>query len=327
MDTRSIHLTKVLRLPLVRNGVKPGDNVLIVADTLTDPLIWEGLAASAFELGAEPTVTIMTPREYDHAEPPGPVTEAMNHADWIVLVPRKYWLGHSRACVEAQRTGHALICMEQTTVEMLSDHAGADYDLVQAIGDKIAPIMNAGKRIRVTSDAGTDLEASIEGRLSIPIAARAFHQGPTFCCAFPDGEVAICPVEGTAEGTAVFDVIMHMLGPLRSPVSLTFTKGRLVDIGGGADAGRLRETIETYGDENTPNLAEIAIGTNPFAQVVGIIRSDKKRLGFVHMALGSNTDMGGTVSSRVHLDMVMSGASLWVDDTQIIDKGRVLVMP
>jgi 2,5-dihydroxypyridine 5,6-dioxygenase len=46
--------------------------------------------------------------------------------------------------------------------------------------------------------------------------------------------------------------------------------------------------------------------------------------GNVLFSTGPNTELGGDNDTPCHLDLPMRGCSLWVDDTQVLDKGRVV---
>jgi 2,5-dihydroxypyridine 5,6-dioxygenase len=325
MNPRIIEMLKYARVPFELNA-KPGEQILIIADTTTDPLVWQALAAAANELETEVAIVIMTPRPFHQAEPPPTVAEAMKRADITLLVPSKAIL-HSRAVHEAMKAGRRFVAMEEITADMLTAGAAtANYPQMQAIGQRILKILNEGKNIRVTSKLGTDLRASIEGRNGFCVAGIIVRQPGVdlFNCAFPDGEAGISPIEGTGEGTVVWDTTMHYLGRLREPVKAVFKKGVAVDIQGG-EAQTLVEIIRTHGDANSYNLAEISIGINPMARVTGLMREDKKLAGSVHVALGSNADTGGTVRSKLHIDGVIRKPTVYVDGNMVVEEGSLKV--
>jgi len=131
----------------------------------------------------------------------------------------------------------------------------------------------------VTSDRGTDLTASVEGRPGFYVAVKIHRTPDNFMneAAFPDGEAGVAPIEGTGEGTIVWDTSAEMLGMLEEPIRLTVRRGELVDIQGGPQARQLLRIIEEEGDEHSRNCpAEISIGLNRKAQICGILRQDKK---------------------------------------------------
>jgi 2,5-dihydroxypyridine 5,6-dioxygenase len=143
--------------------------------------------------------------------------------------------------------------------------------------------------------------------------------------AFPDGEVGIAPVEGSAEGTVVFDTTMHFFERLKSPITIKVKNGKAVDITG-EQAAELREILDKFGDEYSYVFpAEIALGLNSKGGVNGMIRTDKKLYGTVHMAFGMNSDVGGKTPGKLHLDGVIRYPELTIDNKVIASGGKVLI--
>ena len=52
---------------------------------------------------------------------------------------------------------------------------------------------------------------------------------------------------------------------------------------------------------------------------------DEKILGTVHVAFGASAGIGGIVSVPIHLDVVVVDATLEVDGTQVLDRGRFVL--
>jgi leucyl aminopeptidase (aminopeptidase T) len=137
----------------------------------------------------------------------------------------------------------------------------------------------------------------------------------------PTGEGAISPAEGSTEGTLVVDHAIDGIGLLSEPVRFTVKQGRVVDIEGGKEVVRLREIMGT--DEGASNIAEFAIGTNPLSRMLGNIMEDKVKRGCVHIGIGDNHTLGGSVTSNIHLDMVILNPSVWLDDNAVIVEGNL----
>ena len=326
MDLKVVQVMRNARVPVELN-VKPGYQVLIIADTQTEPLVWESLAAACVEVGAEPTIALMTPREFHQAEPTPQVTAAMLKADVNILVPSKAIL-HSHAGHSAMKAGHPCIASEELSVDMLTRGAAtADYRAMQKIGQELLQVWNHGSFVRVTSEHGTDISAKIgQGRKGWCVAGTIAKQEgmDLYCCAFPDGEVGVVPLEGTANGTVVWDTSMHFAGVLKEHVKAIIRDGVCVEIQGGKEAEIMRRALVDYGDENSYNFAEIAIGINPNARITGVMREDKKLLGAVHMALGNSSDTGGLVYSKTHMDGCIRYPSVWIDDRLVVDRGKLV---
>ncbi|MEM1524837.1 MAG: aminopeptidase [Nitrososphaerales archaeon] len=302
-------------------GVKSDEEVCIVTDT-NMLSIAEALAYAAKSVGAETIMVIMSPREMHGNEPPKVVAQAMLGAN-VILAPTTYSITHTKARVKASENGARVLILRGVTEEMMIDGAMlADYKKVKEDTEKVASILSKGKRVRVISKLGTDVEFSIEGRESFVLAG--FYNPKTGFAVLPDGEAPIAPVEGTANGVIVFDTSMDGIGLLKEPIRLTVNNGKVVKIEGGHEAERLKEIIENA-DENAKNIAEFAIGTNPKAKIIGILAEDKKRIGSVHFALGSNFTLGGKIKSKIHIDGLIKEPTVIVDGREVAKDGKLIL--
>lgn len=194
--------------------------------------------------------------------------------------------------------------------ERLEHLLDIDYGKLGERGEAIASRFRGGKTIRITSDRGTDLTFDIHNR-PVFIDAGDLSASGSFGN-LPAGEVCLAPVEGTAAGVLIVDGSMAQLGTVTTPVRLEFKEGRAVHVGDPA----LRELLEAHGD-NAFQLAEIGIGTNPHAEVIGNIIEDEKAIGTAHVALGANFALGGSVPGPLHLDLVLTRIQIEVDGSPI----------
>ena len=302
-------------------AVKPEENVCIVTDT-NKVEIASILAEACRNVGAEAVITVMSPRKMHGNRLPKPVAAAMKTSD-VIFAPTTYSITHTDAMVEACQAGARAIIMRGISKEMMVKGAmKADYVNPKRKTEKIAAKLSRASTVRVVSEFGTDVKMSVEGRKAFALAG--FATEPGVFAALPDGEAAICPVEGTAEGTIVFDYTMDGVGRLKQPIELKVEKGRVIRIQGGEDAEKLREIIKGS-DEKATNIAEFAVGTNPEALLIGNMAEDKKKEGSVHIALGDNHMLGGKVTSPIHLDGLMVSPTVELDGEIIVDKGRLLI--
>lgn len=333
---------KYLRRPFTSN-VKEGDKVVIVTDTRQDKRVWQAIMTIIADLGAEPTLALFDPRPADYYDPPEVVANAMLSADVNVLVASTSML-HSPASMAAMGAGIPSICLDgQGTLEMFQYGAAtADYYEIATMKHYVAKNVfgEGAKEARVVSDFGTDLTYGVEGRIFVPPlrgpewdpfkAYRRTEEGrkgsPMYTCLFPGGEFNVPPLEGTANGTFAVDLTMHHLGKIDEPILLTIEEGRIVDIRGHRDAKRLRDHLRDYGDYSAYEFpTEASIGVNKKAQIIGSQREDKNIYGAVHFGLGTNSDVGGTVDSNLHMDAVILQPTLYVDGVKKIDHGEFLV--
>jgi leucyl aminopeptidase (aminopeptidase T) len=176
--------------------------------------------------------------------------------------------------------------------------------------------------VRVTSASGTDITLPKQGRRAIASHGifRAKGEGGNL----PTGEAFLAPLEGQSNGVIVADGSFAGIGKLIEPIRIEIKEGMATSISGGEEARRLEEMLETYAPLSR-NVAEFGIGTNDRAIVSGAILEDEKILGTIHIALGDNVSMGGTVNVRSHLDGIITSPSVWFDDRLIMASGKLLV--
>ena len=327
LDPRLIHMAPYARIPFALN-VRPGESVLIVADTESDALCWQALAAAGTAHGAAVTVALSPPVEQHGHEPPDAVAAAMWASDHVMLVTSRA-LAHSDAAKRCQREGRTIFFMEEITPEMLSRGARLeDYEAMQDLGTRVMRAWTAAGDVHVTTEQRTDFRCSAEGREGLFIAGKAFKSDSLgMCsCAFPDGESVIAPLEGTGEGVVVFDTTAHAVGRIREPMRLVVERGVVVAIEGGDEARTWQRILEAQDDPESWKVpAEIAIGLNPKATVTGVLREDKKILGTCHMAVGTNADFGGEVKAKIHMDGLMLRPTISFDDQRVVDDGRIMI--
>mgnify|MGYP007042453137 CR=1 FL=1 len=140
--------------------------------------------------------------------------------------------------------------------------------------------------------------------------------------AFPAGEMQGGPVAGTGEGTVVWDVsVHHPPGLLKEPIRLTIEKGGVKKIEGGTEAEQLKDFIKKYGNENTYKFdVELSLGWNPKCPFTGNFRTDKKRYGKIHTAMGFSGE-------TLHIDGVTRDVSVTIDGQPFMEKGRIRFPP
>jgi leucyl aminopeptidase (aminopeptidase T) len=195
------------------------------------------------------------------------------------------------------------------------------------IGLAVERLWNAASRVRVTSEHGMDFVADVSGRESWRWDGWTFRADwfQLTGCAFPDGEVGIAPLEGSGQGSIVWDAAVHGLGLLDEPIRLDIRDGWIEDIHGGAQAKEFEQLLASQDDRNSYYVpAEIAIGLNEAAAITGAMREDKKARGTVHIANGTNVDLGGTIDAKLHIDGLIRRPSLWLDDAPVVLNGSIV---
>lgn len=303
-------------------GVNKNDAVLVVTDAAKFN-VGKAFTSVCRSLGAE-TVLAMMPMTGEHGnEPPGIIAAAMKAAD-IVFAPTTHAITHTQSRLDAAAAGTRIVILRGVDEDMLIKGAmTGDFKEVQAITARVAESLTGADTVRVTSAEGTDVTFKISGRKVFRLDG--FFQEEMGFAALPGGEAPTSPIEGTTNGTLVFDYSMDGIGRLSQPIRLEVKDGRVVSVDG---SGEDVQTIEKYfkHDDNARNIAEFAIGTNPNARLIGNLAEDKKLLGTVHFAIGDNKSLGGDVESTIHLDGLMVKPTVVVDENRtIVRNGKLLI--
>lgn len=306
----------------IKMNVKEGEQVAIMTDSKIDPLIQEALITAVYHQGATPVMILIPPASSFGNEPPAIAAEAILKSD-IVISACSTAMTHTDAIRSALKKGVRYLAMGGITVNTITSGAAtADYGKIKEISELIAERLASTEEIRVTTDNGTDITFSSKGRPAFPLTGSI--EPRRGIAAFPDGEVAMSPLEGSANGIIVIDGTMHHIGKINTPIRLTVTNGRVEEIEGGEEAEKLRRFLESNGDEQSYNLAEFAFGTNGKARLNGNAQESKKILGTVHFAIGDSQTLGGSVYSKTHLDGLVLKPNVYLDGVQVNEDGILL---
>ncbi len=299
-------------------GVKPGEKFLVITDTETKE-IGEALFQVGLDTGAEAILTVMKPRTRHGEEPPEPIAEMWKTVD-VFIAPTKYSLSHTQARERATESGARGATMPGITPEMFVETLAVDYTIIKEYNERMKKALMGKKTVRVTTELGTDITLSIEGR-EILTDDGILHEKGAFGN-LPAGEVFIAPVEGTANGTIVVDGSFAAIGILSEPVKITVENGFATKIEGGPEAEKLKEMLASVNKKEAYNIAELGIGSNLNAKIVGNILEDEKVYKTVHIALGDNSTIGGHTKAGIHLDGIIKNPTLIADGEVLIEKGE-----
>jgi leucyl aminopeptidase (aminopeptidase T) len=320
-------------------GLKAGQQIVILVDETTiEPGV--AVAEAAESVGVSQTVILVPvssqrriPRESDLSFP---AQRAAREARAILTCVNSLpdCLPFREHMLETQWTAHTKIGhMPGASLEVLRL---ADVDLERLATDchcmEIA--MARGKTLELTSytSGGVPhrLAVDIGGWERLPVASDGIISDGAWGNV-PSGETYIAPMEGSGEGSVVINGSIPglVIGPEREVV-LHFAWGRLARIEP-ADGPIVRWLNETQiskakatGDLNWSNLAEIGVGMNPAVEhLTGNMLFDEKAAGTAHVALGSNTFMGGMVNASIHCDMVTKKPTILIDGKVVVERGRL----
>jgi leucyl aminopeptidase (aminopeptidase T) len=178
-----------------------------------------------------------------------------------------------------------------------------DYSLMADQAERLITALAEAVSVRITSPGGTDITLDLQGRRFVTdVKITATERG----CNLPCGEVYCAPVENGAEGVVVADGPIGGEGPPPSPVTLEVEAGRVTEIHCADPKWRERITELLDTDAGARTIAELGIGLNPKARLVGIMLEDEKAYRTAHIAFGSNIGMpGGVNESTTHIDYLV----------------------
>lgn len=297
-------------------GIQPTETLLIVTDP---PLANLGrvLVEVARTMAGEVLLVEYSARELNGQEPPDPVPAVMTAVDAVLAVTSRS-ITHTAARRAATAAGARVATMPGITEECLVRTMNADYRAIAGRTEKVAAMLTAANKARLTSSIGTDIVMPLSGIAGIPSTGLILGRGTWGN--LPSGEAYLRPEEGLSEGVVVVDGSLAGIGRLDEPVRITVEKGFAVKVEGGEQARRFEAQLDKVG-RPARNVAELGVGTNDRAVLTGHILEDEKILGTVHIAFGNNASMGGTFDVPFHVDGILLRPTLELDGETVLRDG------
>jgi len=303
-----------------RLGVGPDDSFLVVYNDAFASIA-EALAAAAEARTGSVRTLLFATLSRSGEEPPLEVAEAMLGANALALVA-SYSLSHTQARLRATRNGARVASMPDVTRDIFERTLPVDYTHLETVGRALAARLGAAEMCRITAPGGTDVEISLRGRDGR--SDDGDLRAPGAFGNLPAGEAYIAPYEREGYGTIVFDCSLASWGLLDEPLRIALEGGRAVAADGGSAAEWLLSTLDA-GGENGRAIAELGIGTNPAATIVGKIIEDEKVEGTIHLAFGASTGIGGQNEASVHIDGLVRDPTVELDGQVVMRAGRLVL--
>lgn len=302
-------------------GTKKDEKILVITDEQKRE-IGLSLHNNAIRLGYQSLLIEMKSGKINGEEPSDVVADLMQKFD-VVFCPTAKSLTHTDARRNASAKGVRIATFPGITKEVMIRGLNADYKKISALTIKLQKILETGKIIRVTAPAGTDISFSIEGRKAY--ASKGLFHAKGESGNLPTGEAFLAPVEGSSNGVFVVDGSMAGLGLIKNAnIKIEVENGFATRITGGTLAKKLKSMLDKVG-KDARNIAEFGIGTNDSAKLSGVLLEDEKVMGTIHIALGNNVSMGGSVNVPIHLDGVVKKPTVWMDNKLLMKDGQLLV--
>lgn len=310
-------------------AVRPGERVVVVADEVSRSVA-ASLERALKEQAADFTGLLLEdfgPRPMQGA--PEAVLDALERTDVGVLcvTPQPGELSARMAIVRVvERRQIRYAHMIGVTPEIMQQGMRADYRKVDELSDKLRQRMLHAETLTVKTSAGTSFSAHFDRDLDWVKTSGLIS--PRYWSNLPAGEVFTTPA--TVDGTFVCDATAGdyfngKYGDLQAtPLTMNIEGGRLVKV----DCARkdLEEEFwkYTHTDENSDRVGELAFGTNlGLKEMIGILLQDEKFPG-VHIAFGDpyGSQTHADWKSRTHVDVLTRNCDVWIDEEQVIDKGK-----
>lgn len=313
-------------------AIQPRERVALIADEASGEVA-ASLAAALEAVGASfESILIERIAPRPLAKAPQEILDALERCDAGILCvhPLQGELASRMAIVatvERRRIRYAH--MVGVTPEIMRQGMRADYRLVDRLSTRLCERMRTAKTLRVETPFGTSLTATFDPELhwvktSGIISTRYWSN-------LPAGEVFTTPasVDGVfvCNGTAG-DYFGPKYGDLApTPLTLEIKGGHLT--AAHSDNQALEQEFWSYchTDEHSDRVGELAFGTNlALSDMIGILLQDEKVPG-VHLAFGDpyGSQTGADWRSRTHIDVLTRDCNVWIEDTQVIAKGRYLL--
>jgi leucyl aminopeptidase (aminopeptidase T) len=294
-------------------AVRDGEEVLVIADPDRERLGLELLTA-ARALGADGSLIVLPPDPRRGFEPPRAVAAAFSACD-VFIAPCEPSLSHTVARKAASEKGIRGATLPGVTEDMLARLMSADFDAMAKRCAAVAQLLSQADEAHLTCPLGTDFRLDLRGRDGIADDGDLTADG--VFGNLPCGEGFIAPAGG--EGTIVAQT---------EPLTGLQDEPLRIEVRDGALAEATNPTFLAALDAHAPkgrNLAELGVGTNDRATLTGNVLEDEKILGTAHVAFGASAGIGGNVTVPVHLDVVVTDASLTIGGTQVLDAGKYLL--
>src|SRR6266480_1776008 len=310
-------------------GVRPGEHVTLIADEASRAVA-ASIAAALDERRAPYTGLLLEefgPRPMRAA--PRRVLDALETADvgMLCMTPQPGELAARMAIVRVvERRQIRYAHMVGVTPEIMQQGMRADYRLVDQLSEKLRARMLRAEALTVKTEAGTKIAAHFDRGLDWVKTSGLIS--PRYWSNLPAGEVFTTPA--TVDGTFVCDATAGdyfngKYGDLQeTPMTLTIEGGRLKKVE--CEREDLEKEFWEYchTDENSDRVGELAFGTNlGLSEMIGILLQDEKFPG-VHLAFGDpyGSQTHADWKSTTHVDVLTRKCDVWIDDQQVIEKGR-----
>ncbi|PSG98619.1 MAG: leucyl aminopeptidase [Nanohaloarchaea archaeon SW_7_43_1] len=301
--------------------IESGEEVLVLNDGNDQDLI-NSLLEVLDNVGADYRLMEYEEPENHGEEPPQEVAESMKEAD-AVIAPTLKSLSHTDARHKANEAGSRVATMPTVTKKVWNQSLNADYEEVRDLSRRFYNALENVSEVRIETPSGTDLTLKVDRKY--------FEKDTGFIR--EEGDFGNLPA-GEADG-GVIDangvlVIDHFpFAPEGTEIEIEDNRAVAVRHED-EEESELTETFEEF--RCAKQVAELGIGTNPKATLIGNVLQDEKVKGTVHVAFGDNSSYFSENHEKrnvcdIHWDTICEDPTVKFDGEKVIDKGEILINP
>ena len=308
--------------------IRPFEPVLIVTDPESSA-IGRALYEAAAEV-TDRTLMMMMPTSHKKgSEPPDYVAELMRKQD-VVILATKSSLTHTKARINASRTGRTRIISMPGINENMFSIGGmtADYNALQKEISGLTSIFRRKRDVRVTSPGGTDIRFSIGAKWRTDDNGICNRPGQVMN--LPSGRVFVFPKEDTMNGKIVIDGSWEG-NLIQEPIIMEVENGIVTNI----TESEISEKINSiFAEVSKPlnkskaalvkTVAEFGFGMNSRAKVVGNLLEDQVVRGAAHFVLGDNSAYGGKNNIGLQMRGVILKPTIELQDIDLVKDGKII---
>jgi len=313
-------------------NLKPGETLVITADTESDFRVVDATAAATFAAECKPLVLwngapLGVGKAGDSYLPGEAICAALIKADAWVEYNNK-WILYSRTyekVMEANKKLRHIAYCGMDVGMMVRVIGRVDIELLEKYQNRLLSLIQAARHVRLRTPAGGDVEFENEPTRAY---VNEFGHADTPGTHGMGGEISWAPITETINGAIVFEgSINPPFGLIKEPVRLNVRNGRIEKIEGGPEARVYEAWLNSFGHPNMLRFAHVSIGCNPGARLSGKVIEDERIWGNTWWGIGYSGSFltgGDPIDAPSHSDGICLNTSLWLDRKKIWDQGRSL---
>ena len=206
---------------------------------------------------------------------------------------------------------------------MMLDASSADPREIRRLGRRGQRLLSGKGHVEVTAPNGTHLEFDLAGRPAHlddgVVTEERLAEGENMA-SIPAGELYVAPDERSAEGTVRFDRPVAYVGRWMRGLTFAFDGGRAK--WSATEGDEIVRPQWAKGKPGKDLLGGFQVGVNPRART-GFLQ-DYIVAGSVYVLIGNNEEFGGKNKTNFAMAGTLTGATVTVDGTRIVDQGKVV---